>query len=333
MNTQIFRNAARMSRALMGGAALVIVAAMTPGAALAQGKSNVTGCTDFTSFTYDSTTNTLTVNGCSAGGVVTPPPPPVGGPASYSLVLGATTASAGTSVTVTLQRTGGTPAEMVDLNATATGLSGWSFNGVGNNHWHTISFAAGEVNKSLTFTAGGSAGSLALMLGGVIGSSGSSTAGGTQTITVSGGGQVAGCPTIANYNNAFATVGQKFVYSLKPGETGATSFVPKAGTMPELSTSDTVNTPPGADHEIVISKCPGDFVGTSMGASAPLCRLKSLYKGGAVRTTATGSPDWYCKVTPGETYYMNVRQVTYSNTALNSCAFSSCEIKVQVQNY
>jgi hypothetical protein len=331
MNSQLFRNVARVSRVLMGGAALAIVAAMAPGAAFAQGKSNVTGCTNFSSFSYDSTTNTLTVNGCTTGGVITPPPPPVSGPASYTLALGAVSANAGTSVNVTLQRTGGTPAEQVDLNASASGLSGWSFNGVGNNFWHTISFAAGETSKSLTFNAGGSAGTLSLMLGGVIGSSGSVTTPGTQVITVTGVSSIPGCSTQANYNNSFLTVGQKFVYSLKAGETGSTAVTPRAGTMPEVSTSDTVNTPPGADHEIVVSKCPGDFNNPVNGQAS--CRLKSLYKGGVVRTTATNFPDYYCQVTPGETYYMNVRQVRYDNTAANSCDFASCEVKVQIQGY
>lgn len=342
MNTQILRNAARLSRVLMGGAALALVAAIAPGAALAQGKSNVAGCTTFSSFSYDVATNTLNVVNCGGAPVVTP----TEGTFSWTSGNATIDASATAPLVVRVNRNGvggsnaGFYVVSYSVSASSSMTGGWWFNGT--RAGGQFAFADGVPYVDLGFMPSGVAGTVTVTLTGVSGGTGMAVGGTTTlTINVTSSGPVVtpppppppGCATSANYNNAFTVVGQKFVYSLKPGETGATSFVPKTNTMPELSTSDTVNTPPGADHEIVISKCPGDFVGDSMGAAAPLCRLKSLYKGGAVRTTATGSPVWYCSVTPGETYYMNIRQVKYDNTAVSSCAFSSCEIKVQVQNY
>jgi len=331
MITSKFFSAARMSRVLTGGAALVIAAAITsfaPPAAHAAGKAlynNGTGCASFSSFRYDATTNTLTLD-CMTVTIIEVP-----GPASYSVALSTTSTVAGTSVGVTLNRSGGTPAESVDLSVIATTLSGWSFNGVGSSGWQTLQFAAGEASKSMTFSPGTSAGSLTLQLGGVIGTSGSTTNNNPQTISVTGG--ILGVPGCANSNylNAFTVTGQKYTYSLKAGETASTSFVAKADRQTEVSTSDTVNTPPGADHEITVSTCPADFSATI----APTCHLKSLYKGGVVRTTTTGSPDYYCQLNAGTTYYMNVRQVKYDDSNVNSCDpnYSSCEVKVQIQNY
>jgi hypothetical protein len=340
MNTQIFRNAARMSRWLMGSAALAIFAAAAPVAAFAQGKSNIAGCSTFSSFTYDVATNTLNVSNC--GGTT---PVQTAGTFSWAASTATIDANATAPLVVRVNRNGlnGSNAGfyVVDYTVSASSaMTGWWFNG--SRSGGQFAFGDGVAFVDLGFMPGGVAGTVTVTLTAVSAGTGMAVGGATTltiNVTTPGGGgnnpppPPIGCSTNSNYTNSFTVVGQKFVYSLKPGETAATAFVPKAGTSPELSTSDTVNTPPGADHEIVISKCPGDFTGTSMGAAAPLCRLNSLYKGGVVRTTATGSPFWYCTVNAGETYYMNVRQVKYDNTSVNSCDFASCEIKVQVQNY
>ena len=343
MITSRILKAARTSHVLVGGAALAIASAMAlmaPTPALAQAKSNVAGCAAFSSFSFDSTSNTLTVNNCTSSSTAPPPPPPpaapVAGASSYSMVLGATTTTTGNSVTVTVQRTGGTLAEGLDLNASATGLSGWSFNNQGTSMWHTLNFDAGVTSKSITFIPGNSAGSLTLMLGGVIGTNGSSTTGGTQTIAVTLGVSQApppppGCATSANYNEIFQFANQKIVFSMKPGETGSAAFTPNGATaLMYLSSTETINTPADADHEVVVSNCPGDFT------PAYPCRYQANYVGSSMQANTTASP-WQCRLTPGVTYYLNVRQVKLRNSqsdpvqpsCLNPPYNGKCEVRLQ----
>lgn len=333
MITSKFFSAARLSRVLTGGAALAFAAAISsiaPATALAQGKANFnggTGCANFTTFTYDAATNTLTLN-CTGGGGGT-------GPSVYSVVPGPLSVTRNTDIATVITRSGGAAvAETLTLTHEAGGISGWNFNGNFTGS-QTINFAAGEYSKTLNFYSGPTDGWLRFTLASVA-SSVASTASGSQTINVAGEkvvappvGGVPGCSTTAAYINDFTVTGQKFTYSLKPGETAATSVIAKAGLNTELSTSDTVNTPPGSDHEITLTKCPGDFSSNV----APFCRLKSLYKGGVIRTSSYGFPDYYCQLVPGDKYYMNVRQVNYYESAINSCTNASCEIKVQIQGY
>lgn len=343
MITSRILKAARLSRVLVGGAALAIASAMVlmaPAPALAQAKSNVAGCASFSSFSFDSGTNTLTVNNCAT---TTPPPAPapapVAGASSYSIVLGAVSTTTGNSINVTVQRTGGTMAEGLDLNASATGLTGWAFNGVGSNAWHTLNFASGEMSKSISFIPGSTAGSLTLMLGGVIGTNGSTTVGGGQTVTVTLGVSQApppppGCATSATYNEVFQYANQKIVFSMKPGETGSAAFTPSGSTaLMYLSSTETINTPADADHEVVLSKCPGDFT-----LSYP-CRYQANYVGSSMQGNTAASL-WQCPLTPGVTYYLNVRQVKLRTnqsdpvqpSCLNPPSYGNGKCEVRLQN-
>lgn len=332
INSKFF-TAARLGRVLTGGAALAIAATISsiaPATALGQGKvgyNGGSGCTNFSTFTYDAANNQLTVN-CTVTA-------PVSGPSSYSVSPSSLNVTRDTDIQTVITRTGGgSVAEALTLTHAAGGISGWNFNGNFTGS-QAINFAAGEMSKTLNFYSGPTDGWLTFTLAAVSSTVGS-TASGSQTFNVAGAkvvtpppGTIPGCATTATYSsNEFTVTGQKFTYSLKPGETAATRITAKAGLQTDVSTSDTVNTPPGADHEITVSKCPGDFT-SPVGA----CRLKSLYKGGVIRTTTTGFPDYNCQLIAGDTYYMNIRQVAYDNSLVNSCTVSSCEIKVQVQGF
>jgi hypothetical protein len=111
------------------------------------------------------------------------------------------------------------------------------------------------------------------------------------------------------------------------------AFTPNAGQTIKLSTSDTVNTPSYADHEVAISECPGDFAPTYP------CEYQSIYVGSTMTTYGgTSGPVYACKLKPGTTYYMNVRQVVKGNTSLPSCPSGptgappgACEVRTQIQ--
>jgi hypothetical protein len=331
-------NAARMSRALMGGAALAIAAAITafaPAVTMAQGKSNVGGCTSFTSFSYDATTNTLTVNNCTTT-QQPPPAPPVPGPSTYTLSA-ATSTPAGVAINVTVQRTGGTSAEGVLLSIGANGLTGWNFNGASTPQLLTINFLDNETTKSLNFNPGSTPGVFGMTFGGVTGTTGSIAAG-TTFINVLDplppSNVPVGCKTSATKNEVFQYANQKIVFSLKPGETGAVAFTPGAGTaLMYLSSTETVNTPPDADHEVTVSTCPGDF-----DRSYP-CRYQANYVGSSMQANTAPSP-WQCALVPGQTYFLNVRHVklraSQTDPVQTSCtnppAYTNGACEVRLQN-
>ena len=155
----------------------------------------------------------------------------------------------------------------------------------------------------------------------------------TQTWNVARGGGGDGCPTAATYSGTFTVPNQKVTFALKAGETGAVAFTPNAGSVAmALSTTDTVNTPAGADHEVTISKCPGDF----SNAIAPQCRYQAQYTGSTRWASVAPTAPYQCPIEAGVQYYMNVRQVVMgSNPPLNSCSGGpailngACEIRLQ----
>lgn len=140
-----------------------------------------------------------------------------------------------------------------------------------------------------------------------------------------------GCATHATYTTNFTYSGQKFVFALAPGETAAIAFTPRAGTLPQVSTTETVMTPANADHEVTVSKCPGDFT-----PIAP-CKFAANYVGLSMQLT-TGTPTgmqvfYQCPVQAGTTYFMNIRQVVKGAPYFNSCTQGSCEVRAQIQGY
>lgn len=319
----------RLSRALKGGAAIALAVAFTAWAPIAQGagtaqSSDGTWSCNYNSFNFDATTNNLTI---SCATVV------ANQPGTFSLNASASTvAPNGTGVTVNVVRSGGnTGAYSVAYNATVTGLTGAMLNStaISGTFSGNVSFASGQGTQSFTFLPGSTNGSLTLTLVNPVpatdGTSGPTTASTTPlTITVA---PVGTCTTTATYNSAFTTNGQKILFELKPGETAAVAYTPVAGqTIWKVSTSDTVNTPPTADHEVTISQCPGDFTPVYP------CEYQAQYTGATMTTQASPTaPIYACKLTLGTKYYMNVRQVVKGNTAQTSCTLTSCEIRTQVQ--
>lgn len=141
-----------------------------------------------------------------------------------------------------------------------------------------------------------------------------------------------GCSaTSAIVSAPFTFTGEKFVFALQPGQSVAIPFTPRAGTMPQLSTTETVMTPPNADHQVAVSRCPGDF-----SPVAP-CRYDANYIGLSMpvlpRAPVGIERYVYCPVEPNVTYYMNIRQVVRGNPQFNSCTQDACEVRAQIQAY
>ena len=338
--------AARAGRSLVGGVAFAIAAVVTlaaSSAALAQPKSNLPGCTSFSSFSFDSSTNTLQVNNCSTSVVqpVTPVVTPINAQSIYSIATATTTATAGTPMTIVIARSGGNLAEQLDMSIGANALTGWSFNGATvAGTLQQLPFALGEMSRSLNFTPGTTAGMLGISLGAVASTVGS-VASGTLLINVSapaGAAPLPGCSTTATKNEIFQMSNQKVVMSLRAGETGAVAFTPSATSIQMyLSSSETVNTPPDADHEIAISTCPGDFT--------PIypCSYQANYVGNSLQGKVGAGPAYQCALQVGTTYYMNVRHVKLrdpsnwkgvapQNSCLNPPQYTNGACEVRLQN-
>jgi hypothetical protein len=137
-----------------------------------------------------------------------------------------------------------------------------------------------------------------------------------------------GCSTAATYLGTFTHNAQKIEYTLHPGQSAAVAFVPKVGTLMDVSTTETTGTPPEADHEVAVSRCPGDFT------PSPPCRFQANFNGGTMFLRDGAIPFWKCQVTAGVTHYMNVRQIVRGSSSIPSCpSGAGCPIRVQVQNY
>ncbi len=340
--------AARASLALVGGAALAAVMTLgAPSIALAQGKSNVTGCTTFSGFNYDASTNTLTVNNCATN---TPAPPPVQTQGSFAWAQSTySIATDNTSpLVVRINRNGlnGSNAGfyMVYYSVTPSATLGntWWFNGTRSDGSVGVNSGVGFVD--LGFGHGGVAGSLIVTLTAASGDPANPvmTALGSMTINVtapvgSTAPAVPGCSTTATKNDIFQYGNQKIVMSLRAGETGSVAFTPSASSIQMyLSSSETVNTPTDADHEIAISTCPGDFT-----PSYP-CSYQANYVGNSLQARMVPGPAYQCALQVGTTYYMNVRHVKLRDPSnwkgvapQNSCVNppqytnGACEVRLQ----
>ena len=351
MTNSKFFNVARVSRALMGGAALVIAMATTafaPSAAQAQGKaaySNGTGCATFSTFSYDSSTNTLSLN-CTTSTSTQPS-------TTFTWSSAGTTAAPNTTMTVNIVRPTGLVGEMyVYYDMYVSNISGWSVDG-GSNATQWVLFGAADTTKTLTINTGSVAGTLKMVLSRTSGAGTVPTGTAAEfnlsvssTTTGGGGGSTPpptnptpppGCTTSATKNDVFTISSQKIVFQLKPNETGAVAFTPTAATsLMTLSTSETVNTPADADHEVTISNCPGDFT------KGYPCGYQANYVGNSLQAVPNAAP-WQCALTPGVTYYMNVRHVKLRPTSPsyqsyppeNSCVSGpqylngACEVRLQ----
>jgi hypothetical protein len=336
MNIQEFRNvAARWSRKLLGGVALTLAAVATTWSplAVAQPKavfSNGQTC-NYSSFAYNATTQQLDITCTTTQQVVDPL-----SPSTFSWSGGTTTSNTSTSVTLT--RGGGSLGSAYTVDYSFTGTFGdWSLGATApfTCCGGSVTFQANELSKVVTFNPGPGSGTMYVITSAISGSPQVTALPGTYTFNVTSGTTSPipviplGCATSANYMETFSFGGQKHVFSLKPGESAAVAFTAAAGTNPSVSTTETVNTPASADHEVTVSNCPGDFTKT-----AP-CEYQSNYVGLSMNTTTgtpTGMQAWYqCAIPAGQTMYMNIRQVVKGATSINSCNQASCEVRAQIQ--
>ncbi len=323
----------QLGRALNGGMAVALAAIITAWAPISEGASGAAQKADgtpictYSGFSFDSTSNVLNIT-CDA--VV------AGQPGTFSATASPTTVAPNGTANITVIRSGGTTGSYsVAYTGTVTGLTGATLSGTAlalGTFSGTVDFANGQGSQTFPFAAGTTEGSLSMSLVGATptDSSVTTTAAGAVTITVSASTPPPppGCTTTATYNGTFSQTGQKIVFKLRPGESAAVAYTPTATqTIWKVSTSDTVNTPSNADHEVTISTCPGDF--------APVwpCEYQAQYTGATMTTQAAATvPIYACKLVVGTKYYMNVRQVVKGSTGLNSCQLTlGCEVRTQVQ--
>lgn len=334
------------SRWLLGGVAAAFVALAswsvpTYAAGTAKDATGKAIC-DFSSFSYDATTNTLTVSCTSAPTNPDPNPPaqcntalPAG---TFSFWQPSSSAASGATTDVQITRSNAmncpytftwTVSASAGMTVTVNGSSATS---------GTITFADQDyaVRHLNVVGTGALDGTVTLTLTG--GPANGITPFGTHTISVKGsgapstGGSVtkAGCATSATTGASFVMSNQKIVFQLKPGETGAASFTPTIGGLMTLSTTETVNTPAEADHEVTISPCPGDFTEAVPAA----CRYTANYVGSSRWANIAPYAPWQCAVNPGQEYFMNVRHVKLGTT-INSCngpgyLNGACEVRLQI---
>lgn len=147
----------------------------------------------------------------------------------------------------------------------------------------------------------------------------------TLTFPCTGTNPQPACNTAADQMSAFTVSAQKIVFSLRPGEVGAAAFTPVVGGQMVLSTTETIFTPPVADHEVTIAPCPGDFSATIPAQ----CRWAANYVGSSRFASINPTAPYQCPLNPGQRYYFNVRQVKLGTT-VNSCPAGACQVRLQI---
>lgn len=364
----INRSAAWLGRVLQGAAVASLAAGIVAFAPSAHAQSgtlnNPSNCTSFTGFTWNGATLTLS---CSGQPVVQPTcTSTANGAFSWAQPNGSTQSGTtyafplqtGTSTTVYARRSGGCAgAYTLSYAISPVNLTGQSPSAAG-----TITFADGDTtDKPLAISAGSTAGTLWIYFSAVSSSTGSPTpsVGGTLEVDVSAAPVLppapsgdwttaanvpqATCSTQATYYAWWTGNAQQFEYGttspgslapLKPGETVATAFIYR-GTQPTFNVSEVTNPQyfggNGIDVEIAVSQCPNDFPAVSADTQ---CDHRQGYKGGSdIYGTPAGSNAYWCQLTSGNKYYLNVRQVLKAYPgAVNSCNVSNgCAIRFQAQ--
>jgi hypothetical protein len=345
MNIQNSGNTAvRMSRRLLGGMALMVAAAMTLWApnASAQPKANFSNgaSCNFTTFSYNPTTQTLDIQ-CTSG-TTQPPPTNDTSPSTFTWSGGTTTAN--TPSVVVLTRGGGSLDQTYTVSFSVVGnFGGWTYPPNPAANGGTATFGPGVTRVELPFNPGGGTGRVWFTPTALTGSPAASNPGvyafdvtAAAVVNPPIGNLPAHCAAFPapQYNETFTFGGQKHVFNLKPGEHASVAFTSN-GAGPQLSTTETVNTPASADHQVVVSDCPGDFT-----KPAP-CAFESNYIGLSMNTT-TGTPSgwsafYQCQIPLGGRRFMNIRQVVKGTgaptaTPVNSCNQGACEVRAQIQN-
>ena len=247
-------------------------------------------------------------------------------------------------VRVFVQRTpgtcGGAFAVRYDATTAAGSTSDFSPLGAGS-----IAFGDGEPGiKSVAIKTGGY-GTYQFAL---------ASAQGSPATTASGGARIRVAPptvdcAVPPATYSFPAVsGQQFVFGtndvgsrppLKPGETIAASFVyqpPSGGSWGEVDVGQVSNYVAGAptDIEVAISACPNMFPATSADTA---CSKRIPYPSVAtpVLYAPPGNSFGLCALTPGMTYFLNVRHVSssYADGELPSCHNANgCALRMQLYN-
>lgn len=359
----INKSAAWLSRVLQGAAVASLAAgvAFAPAAHAQSGTlSNPSNCSAFTSFSWNNGVLTLTCSppvqqtcttpGSGSFGWVQPAGSSVNGP-TYVLPM-----QTGTSTTVYARRSNGCQgAYSFTYTVQAQGVTGYAPAGPTG----TITFNDGDnADKPISISAGTTVGTLWIYFSAITPPAGQPNppVGGTLEFDVSasppppsGNWQTAAnvpqisCPSQATYYAWWSGNAQQFEYGttspgslapLQPGQTVATAFIYK-GTQPTFNVSEVTNPAyyggNGVDVEIAVSQCPNDFPAVS-GDTA--CDHRQGYKGGSdVYGTPAGSNTYWCQLTQGNKYYLNVRQVLKAYPGVtNSCNVSNgCAIRFQAQ--
>lgn len=338
-------DAARLARWGLGAAALALGMTVTsPALAQTNGtakQANGTTICTFSGFTYNSSDNTLSITCTDAP----PPPPPCTSQASGTFSFWRPDSGATSGVSTTLEVTRSVAIDCAyNLTYTVSAPAGVTFTVNGSaSPTGTVTFANQDyavktlpiiVNSTTNVAVTVTLSSAKTIPMGI-------TPFATHTLYVTGKpntGGVPGCEAYpaATYTDKFTVNGQKITYRLKPGETSATE-VPlsaAAGSI-ALSTIETVNTPADADHQVVISRCPGDFTSVPIPSA---CASHFLFNGGTLDlNTGLVSPlqTYHCKGNPGTSYYVNIRQVKRDAPTLNSCnsGLGYCEVRLQIQGF
>ena len=266
-------------------------------------------------------------------------------------IMGSSTVSATGSApasgtkSIFVQRTPGTcgGAYTVNFNAQLTLDAGTDSSGYAPLGSGSITFADGEPGiKPVVVSTGILPGVYRLALTTAQPGAGAqaTTASGSYALTVtasSGGSTTYAIPAVNAQQFFFGTTEPGSYPALKPGETIAASFVyQQTASAASVAVAQVTNPSQGgtADIEIAISPIAGDFPGSNIGANT-LCSQRLSYPSTAMTVLYAFPAIWACNISPGQTYYINVRQVSanYANGTAPSCTNSKgCALRIQPQS-
>ena len=319
------------------GLGAAMVAIPVPASAGVVSKSLST-CDQFSSFSYDSTSGTLSIT-CTT----TAPAACSTATAGTFTIAGAGgthgTATINGQATFTITRNNGCLGSyIVIFGFDPTGPSGYSIaSGATPGTSNYVTFADGDANsKIVTINVGGTTGSLGVFLTNSYSTPGYATKivndptryvidVGTTPVTAPPNNPPNGCATTATVTEVMDKSGFQYAINLKPGETKAFQF-----TMPSTAVNyvaavnistfatNTEGSTNAAGHQIVISPCPGDFTSPSacnfttpnaqLGVNMSMLTIDPL----------TASPPAYgaCGPVRAGTLYANVRFTDSAGTNL-----------------
>lgn len=305
-----------MRNTWMVGAFLAVLLGVTPVKAATVTAGGTTVCSNYGSIDVGATGNVV-INSCTSGGGGS-----TGSTNANFAVSAPSTATVGTAITATVTRTIGTGGTAgADTLILASTLSA-AFT-------PTVSFAATDTAKtvSVNFTAAGSA---VLSVSGQ-GSGNTATPSAAITVSTGGGGACAGITPFDIKNSApypeLPTSGYGFPAIRMDAASSSEYATASVGfTVPSSTPSSGywvfqyAENPFGSltDMYSAVSICPGDMrgVGTGGGSAEDIkCRKDPASSSmGPVISSSSTTP--YCQLTPGTTYYLNMRSKNLNVTGV-----------------